>query len=121
MYEVIILFFLFIILFLIFNKKQNNNDELNDKSYDTEDIKDTEDTEDISDNKSNEKIIILKRGDTPALRGYIDFYNMDTIKEEGGSKVFNHIIKDNNNLKANVVNYKNYESYRKKPFTIKRL
>jgi hypothetical protein len=112
MYEVIILFFLFIIIFLIFNKKQDN-------TITTNIVNNIQDSETIN-NEIDEKIIILTRGDTPALRGYIDFYNMDTIKEEGGSKVFNHIIKDDSNLKANQVNYKQYESYRKKPFTLKK-
>jgi hypothetical protein len=115
MYEVIILF---IILFLIFNKKHNNNDTPD--TPDTPDIPNIPDIPDTPDNEPDKEIIILTRGDTPALRGYIDFYNKDTIKEEGGSKVFNHIIKDNNNLKANQVNYKKYESYRKKPFTLEK-
>lgn len=69
--------------------------------------------------KENNNLIIKKDttisyGDTPNLRGYIDNYRLTINNEKGGSKEFNDIIMNDDNLKANQVNYSYYESYRKK-------
>ena len=68
--------------------------------------------------KKTKASVIVLNGPVPALRGYIDHYKPPPIDEKGGSKVFNYVIIDNNNLIANQVNYEKYESYRKKPLTI---
>lgn len=110
MNEVIIyfmLFFIFIILYryykdnnLIFIKNNKNN---------------------ISNNITNNNLVIYNNGDTPALRGYIYDYKLKLIDEKGGSKPFNNIIINNDNLTANQVNYQKYESYRKKPVILDQL
>jgi hypothetical protein len=66
-------------------------------------------------NNNNNSIII---SDTPSLRGYIN-YESKLIDEKGGSKPFNNININNDNLTINQVNYYKYESYRKKPLIIK--
>lgn len=75
----------------------------------------------VTTNNSKENNNVIKKkdttisyGDTPNLRGYIDNYRLIINNEKGGSKEFNDIIMNDDNLKANEVNYSYYESYRKK-------
>ncbi len=106
MNEIIICFILLIVIIIIYNKQYNNfvaniNDEMPQYKNDTVFYK---------------KIV----NDLPALRGYIKDYRLNEIYEEGGSKPFMNIIINNDNLIANQVNYNKYESYRRKPCTIKK-
>jgi len=107
MNEVIILLIIIIIIFYnLKNDKKiiNNSSNIINKSYNY--------------HKEKKSSVIVLNNPVPALRGYIDNYKPPSIDEKGGSKVFNDVIIDNNNLIANQVNYEKYESYRKKPLTI---
>ena len=114
MNEVIIYFVLFIIIFFIYNKFNNENTTYinNNKSIINNFSKENKNT---INQIIHEEIITILTGDTPAFRGYIHEYKLDTIDEKGGSKPFTDIFIDNDNLIANQVNYNKYESYRKKP------
>ena len=89
----IIYFILFIIIIIIYNKKNKKKKEI---------IINT---------------IIKPLNPKKQIKPNQNFYNYKiiNINEKGGSKLFNNIVINNDNLTANQVNYYKYESYRKKP------
>jgi len=118
------------IIFMIETEKDNKNDLIiknkinefsiinkngNDKGNDKGNINNN-----TYSNSNIEEQITLTYSNTPTFRGFVDLYYPPDIKEEGGSKPFNDQIIDDDNLTVNQVNYDNYESYRKKPFTLKK-
>ena len=124
MNEVIIYFILFIVIIIIYNKIKNQNIKYIDKNIQNNNNLiingNTNTNNNITNNDTHEEIITILHGDTPNLRGYLDEYRMINIDEQGGSKPFNNIFIDDNNLTANQVNYNKYESYRKKPVCLKK-
>ena len=127
MNELIVYFILFYIIVYIYRtNKKNNNDDNND-NY-------TNINNNLLNETHNKHISVLSpnhllikpqwttdSGDTPAFRGFTDEYYLEDKNEIGGSKSFSNIELDDNNLLINEVNYKTYESYRKKPKTLKDL
>jgi len=59
---------------------------------------------------------IMEYNASPAFRGLSKSSTLLYKHEKGGSKIFNHIKMDNINATNNIVKYKNYNSYRIKPF-----
>jgi len=119
MNEVIIYFILLIVIIIIYNNFKNdkvtyiNNNKVNNKKLIINNISNTDDNETY-----HEEVITILEAPIPSLRGFVDNYRIVNTNEEGGSKPFKNFSIDNDNLIANQVNYKVYESYRKKPFTI---
>jgi len=60
---------------------------------------------------------VMEYSTSPAFRGLSKSLIIEIKDEIGGSKIFNKIKLDDSNLINNVVNYKNYSSYRIKPST----
>lgn len=122
MNEVIIYFILLIVIIIIYNNFKNdkvtyiNNNKVNNKKLIINNISNTDDNETY-----HKEFITILETPIPSLRGYIDDYRIDHLNEEGGSKPFKNFSIDDDNLTVNQVNYKVYESYRKKPFTMKNI
>jgi hypothetical protein len=60
---------------------------------------------------------VMEYSTSPVFRGLSKSSIIQVKDEIGGSKIFNNIKLDDSNLINNVVNYKNYSSYRIKPST----
>lgn len=58
---------------------------------------------------------IMEYNASPAFRGLSKSSTLLHKHEKGGSKIFSHIKMDNINATNNIVNYRNYNSYRIKP------
>lgn len=58
---------------------------------------------------------IMEYNASPAFRGLSKSSTLLYKHEKGGSKIFNHIKMDNINATNNIINYRNYNSYRIKP------
>ena len=110
MNDEIIYFILFILIIIIYKKNKNKNKNSNKKKLIINNINNTS----IEPIKTNNTVIY---GDIPSFRGYFNTYKKINVDEKGGSKPFNNVVINNNNLIANKVNYYNheYESYRKNP------
>lgn len=102
MNKVIVYFCLFIIIIIIYYNFKNDNIAYIDNS----------------DKNIDKKSVIISHSDAPTLKKYIEEYKQAPIEEKGGSKPFNNVIIDDNNLISNQVNYNKYESYRRKPLTL---
>jgi hypothetical protein len=108
------------------NNNNNDNNDNNNNNYKNKHRKkknindDNYNNEDNNDEDNNDDLKLILYGDTPAFRGHIDTYYNSNIKEKGGSNIFKDIIIDNDNHIGNQVNYLNYESYRRKPLSLKK-
>jgi hypothetical protein len=49
----------------------------------------------------------------PIIRGAINNHNLNDIHEIGGSKMYKNVVISEDIINTNVVNYKDYDSYRK--------
>jgi len=61
----------------------------------------------------------MKYNTSPVFRGLSKSSIIQTKNEIGGSKIFKNVKIDNSNLINNLVDYKNYSSYRIKPYSNK--
>lgn len=134
MINLILILFLIIILFIIFKKYNKLSNKKHNNSVYKKKIINSSSSKKINNLTNSKKIINLNNSNNsnnsnnnkhlieydrlPALRGYIDDYKLKPIiHEKGGSEVFKNKYQDNYNLTSNIINYNNYESYRKKNTT----
>jgi hypothetical protein len=122
-----LLIFLLLILYLLYelNKTKVNDDTKEEIVIKSDPINNIIIPPIVHENKISLDKYIVDKYNNPTFRGLeiennfglglIENYKLPMERESGGSKIYKHMMLDHKNMKINVTDYKNYNSYRIKP------
>jgi len=106
---IIFIFIFIVILYLLYNLEDDTPKQISQPIINSTEVKQYK--------KPNK--FLMKYNTSPVFRGLSKSSIIQTKNEIGGSKIFKNVKIDNSNLINNLVDYKNYSSYRIKPYSNK--
>jgi hypothetical protein len=108
---IIFIFIFIVILYLLYNLEDDTPKQISQPIINSTEVKQ------YIKKKTNK--FLMEYNTSPVFRGLSKSSIIQAKNEIGGSKIFKNVKIDNSNLTNNLVNYKNYSSYRIKPYSNK--